>query len=105
MPNCEKNKGSILSRAVQYIHDLQARDAAGDSRRSIEKSLLQQALEAQQKKSEELAGVAQELRAGAQDLREQLRAKEAENALLRKHLASAKSGAGAVDAAGLGESS
>ena len=74
MPGCEKNKGSILARAVQYINDLKSRDAQGDQRRTYEKSVLEQCVE-------QLQSVIKELRAdlrGAVEERDSAKARLAE---------------------------
>ena len=69
MPGCEKNKGSILARAVQYIHDLRAQSSAGADKRTFETSVLEQAVA--------------ELTAVNKDLQGQLRGKIEEGERLR----------------------
>ena len=69
VPGCEKNKGSILARAVQYIHDLRARDRSGSEKRTFETSVLEQAVA--------------ELTAVNKDLQAQLRGRIEEGERLR----------------------
>jgi transcriptional regulator CBF1 len=44
VPGCEKNKGSILQRAVQYIGQLKENEQANIEKWTLEKLLLDQAL-------------------------------------------------------------
>ena len=44
VPNCEKNKGSILQRAVTYINELRAQVAQNGQNKSMEKAVLDQAV-------------------------------------------------------------
>ncbi|KAK9459930.1 uncharacterized protein V1516DRAFT_678419 [Lipomyces oligophaga] len=44
VPNCEKNKGSILQRAVQYIQQLKENEAANIEKWTLEKLLTDQAI-------------------------------------------------------------
>jgi transcriptional regulator CBF1 len=44
VPNCEKNKGSILQRAVQYIGQLKENEQANIEKWTLEKLLLDQAI-------------------------------------------------------------
>ena len=44
VPNCEKNKGSILQRAVQYIQQLKENETANIEKWTLEKLLTEQAI-------------------------------------------------------------
>ena len=44
MPGCEKNKGSILQRAVQYIQQLKENEAQNIEKWTLEKLLTEQAI-------------------------------------------------------------
>ncbi|KAK9766706.1 basic helix-loop-helix protein [Basidiobolus ranarum] len=44
VPGCEKNKGSILSRTVQYIHQLKESEATNIEKWTLEKLLTDQAI-------------------------------------------------------------
>ena len=44
VPNCDKNKGSILQRAVQYIGQLKDNEAQNIEKWTLEKLLLDQAI-------------------------------------------------------------
>ena len=44
VPGCEKNKGSILARAVTYINDLKQREEVTVDQRTLEKVVLEQAV-------------------------------------------------------------
>lgn len=44
VPGCEKNKGSILQRAVQYIQQLKENEAANIEKWTLEKILTEQAI-------------------------------------------------------------
>ncbi|KAK9722373.1 basic helix-loop-helix protein [Basidiobolus ranarum] len=44
VPGCEKNKGSILSRTVQYIHQLKENEAVNIEKWTLEKLLTDQAI-------------------------------------------------------------
>lgn len=44
VPNCEKNKGSILQKAVSYINELRAQAAESGQRKVMEKTVLDQAV-------------------------------------------------------------
>jgi hypothetical protein len=43
IPSTEKNKGRILQRAIQYIHELKQQDAANVEKWALEKILFEQA--------------------------------------------------------------
>lgn len=58
IPGCEKAKGSILTRAVQYIQDLREAEHANLEKWTLEKLLLEQAID---ELTRELAGVRQEV--------------------------------------------
>lgn len=45
VPGSEKNKGSILQRAVTYINDLKAKESLAEEKKAMEKSVLEQALQ------------------------------------------------------------
>ena len=70
VPNCEKNKGSILQRAVTYINELRAQVAQNGQNKSMEKAVLDQAV--------------QELTSVNSSLQEQLRSTIEENERLKK---------------------
>ena len=86
VPGCEKNKGSILARAVQHINDLSARVGAGDEKRTFEKSVLEQAMQTVQNHNDRLTDVKAELEAMNNELRTQLRQKVRECNALRAKL-------------------
>lgn len=44
MPGCEKNKGSILQRAVQYIQQLKESEASNIEKWTLEKLLTDQSV-------------------------------------------------------------
>lgn len=44
MPNCEKNKGSILQKAVQFIQTLKANETSNIEKWTLEKLLTEQAI-------------------------------------------------------------
>lgn len=44
VPGCEKNKGSILQRAVQYIQQLKENEASNIEKWTLEKLLTEQAI-------------------------------------------------------------
>lgn len=44
MPNCEKNKGSILARAVTFINQLKENEAQNIEKWTLEKLLTEQAI-------------------------------------------------------------
>ena len=54
MPGCEKNKGSILARAVTYINDLKKREEGTSSNRTLEMSVLEQAVSELSTRNEQL---------------------------------------------------
>lgn len=72
VPNCEKNKGQILQRAAEYIQHLKRLDAANAEKWTLEKLLLNQALD--------------QLHGQVQDLKSQLEAVQRENDLLKEQL-------------------
>ena len=54
VPGCEKNKGSILARAVTYINDLKKREEGTSSNRTLEMSVLEQAVSELSTRNEQL---------------------------------------------------
>jgi transcriptional regulator CBF1 len=72
VPDCEKNKGSILQRAVSYINELRAQVADNGHKKVMEKAVLETAVH--------------ELTAVNGSLQEQLRNQSEENDRLRKKL-------------------
>lgn len=45
VPGCEKNKGAVLAQAVTYIRDLKQRQEMASEQKSMEKSVLEQAVD------------------------------------------------------------
>ena len=80
VPGCEKNKGSILARAVTYINDLKARDSVTVEKKVLEKVVLEQAVNELQEVNNSLQ----------QKLREQME----ENDRLREKVRILEGGAG-----------
>jgi transcriptional regulator CBF1 len=56
VPNCEKNKGSILARAVQYIQQLRDQEAHNTERWTLEKLLTDQTVAELKSVNEKLRG-------------------------------------------------
>jgi hypothetical protein len=83
VPGCEKNKGSILQRAVEYIHHLKQAEASNIEKWTLEKVLSDQLMV-------ELKG---EIRAW----REHCEEMERENEELRVELGSRDEGKGGID--------
>jgi transcriptional regulator CBF1 len=54
VPNCEKNKGSILSRAVAFITQLKSNEAHNLERWTLEKLLTEQAIDELSKSNDKL---------------------------------------------------
>ena len=54
VPNCEKNKGSILARAVQYIQQLKENESHNIEKWTLEKLLMDQAMAELQQNNEKL---------------------------------------------------
>ena len=76
MPGCEKNKGSILARTVTYINDLKAKEHESGEKKSMEKTILEQAVQALEGMVKDLQG---QLQASLEDnvaLREKIRVME-----------------------------
>ncbi|CAG8742843.1 10286_t:CDS:2 [Funneliformis caledonium] len=68
VPGCEKNKGSILNRAVQYIQQLKENEAANIEKWTLEKLLTDQALQELQTQVEMLKSENGRLRAELEEL-------------------------------------
>ena len=105
VPGCEKNKGSILARAVQYINDLRARDARGDQRRTFEKSVLEQAVAQQETVVEQQRAVVEQQGAEIEQLRGDLRATQEERDQLLDEIEGLKRKAGSRAGEDSGEGS
>lgn len=54
VPGCEKNKGSILQRAVQYIQQLKENEAQNIEKWTLEKLLTEQAIQELSQNNEKL---------------------------------------------------
>ena len=54
VPGCEKNKGSILQRAVQYIQQLKENEAQNIEKWTLEKLLTEQAIQDLSQRNEKL---------------------------------------------------
>jgi len=68
VPGCEKNKGSILNRAVQYIQQLKENEAANIEKWTLEKLLTDQAIQELQTQVEMLKTENGRLRAELEEL-------------------------------------
>jgi len=68
VPGCEKNKGSILNRAVQYIQQLKENEAANIEKWTLEKLLTDQAIQELQTQVEMLKNENGRLRAELDEL-------------------------------------
>ncbi|RHZ45253.1 hypothetical protein Glove_682g51 [Diversispora epigaea] len=68
VPGCEKNKGSILNRAVQYIQQLKENEAANIEKWTLEKLLTDQAIQDLQTQVDMLKNENSRLRAELEDL-------------------------------------
>jgi len=68
VPGCEKNKGSILNRAVQYIQQLKENEAANIEKWTLEKLLTDQALQELQTQNEMLKSENGRLRGDLEEL-------------------------------------
>lgn len=68
VPGCEKNKGSILNRAVQYIQQLKENEAANIEKWTLEKLLTDQAIQELQTQVEMLKTENGRLRADLEEL-------------------------------------
>ncbi|ORX95235.1 hypothetical protein K493DRAFT_283003 [Basidiobolus meristosporus CBS 931.73] len=68
VPGCEKNKGSILSRAVQYIQQLKDNESTNIEKWTLEKLLTDQAINELSNQVEILKAENEQLRAQLEEL-------------------------------------
>lgn len=68
VPNCEKAKGSILSRAAEYIQELKDAEASNIEKWTLEKLLSNQAMVESRNENESLRNVVRQLEREADEL-------------------------------------
>ncbi|KAG1039544.1 hypothetical protein G6F43_012475 [Rhizopus delemar] len=86
VPGCEKNKGSILSRAVSYIKQLKEQEVAILEKSSLEKLLTEQTINQLKQQVDMLKEHIKELARQSDNLRAELDAVKTENNYLKDRL-------------------
>lgn len=72
VPNCEKNKGSILARTAEYVQELKDSEASNIEKWTLEKLLGNQAMSESRREIENLSSVVRALEGEVDHLREVL---------------------------------